>query len=219
MNLGWYLHDYVLKPLKMNTSPNIMRRGSVLFAALWILSILGNAARAEGSKNLTPGTNPTAAATGPNDHIGYLQHGDGNGNSNNFLLPGATDEERLYVRMLPGDTLFYGVRRRNTNDNVTFYHLRLRVMLADNTPGQTIILAPTSVGTNNNAPLTATNGVIASYAEATAGPRYKAANMLPAAGYKPLYYVNTTGIERDVWVEFNQVNADGTNAPAQQKSW
>ena len=197
-----------------------MRRGSVLFAALWILSILGNAVRAEGSKNLTPGTNPTAAATGPNDHIGYLQHGDGL-NSNNFLLPSASPEERLYVHLLPGDTLFYGVRRRNTErDKPVFYHLRLRVMLDENMPGQTTILAPTTIGRTENAPLAATNGVIASYAEAAAGPRYKVAKNLPAAGYQPLYYVNpANGTERDVWVEFFEVNADGTNAPAQRKSW
>ena len=210
----------MLKPLKMNTYLKIVRRGSVLFAAMWILSILGNVAWAEGSKNLTPGTNPTAAANGQNDYIGYLQHGDGL-NSNNFLLPNATDLERLYVHLLPGDTLFYGVRRRNTNETVTFYHLRLQVMLANNMPGQTTILAPTAVGSNNNAPLAAANGVIASYAEAAAGPRYKAANTLPTTGYKPLYYVNpANGTERDVWVEFYEVNADGSvNNVTQRKSW
>lgn len=174
--------------------------------------------KAEGSKNLTPGTN-TASATGANDYIGYLQTGDG-GNSSNFLVPAASATQRLYVHLKTNDTLFYGIRRFDSGDAHT--RLRLRVMENTTTAGQTTFL-PVATGTNPNGALLAPGpGVIGAYAEAAVGPRYKALvsgqPTLPATGYNPLYYVNT-GAERDVWVEFNQVDNTTTANATQNRSW
>ncbi|WP_147320816.1 hypothetical protein [Hymenobacter lapidiphilus] len=179
--------------------------------------------KAEGSKNLTPGTaNPVAPVTGPNDRVGFLQHNDG-ANSNNFLLPAASIDERMYVRMQPGDTLFYGLRR--TASGVQNDRLRLQIMDVGATLQTTTLQIDGGTNTNN-ARLAPAPGVIASYGEAAAGPRLKGfvggVPTLPATGYSPLYYVNTGLVARDVWVEFAQVNASGVQvfaASNQGKSW
>ncbi|NVO83485.1 T9SS type A sorting domain-containing protein [Hymenobacter terrestris] len=180
-------------------------------------------AKAEGSKNLTPGTaNPVAPANGPNDRVGFLQHNDG-ANSNNFLLPAASANERMYVRMQPGDTLFYGLRRTASGEQND--RLRLRIVDAGTTLQTTTLQI--DGGTNiNNARLAPAPGVIANYGEAATGPRLKGfvggLPTLPASGYNPLYYVNSGLVARDVWVEFAQVDATGTQvfaASNQGKSW
>ena len=76
----------------------------------WLLN--GTALHAEGSRDVTPAR--SGAATGNNQFIGYLQHDDGN-NSDLFMKPGASADYRLYVRMLPNETVYYGVRRIATN--------------------------------------------------------------------------------------------------------
>ena len=82
---------------------------------------------AEGSKQLTPNTNPTAALTdASNTRAGYLTHDVNSATdpaltvSLGFLKPATwlyvpgtpfSEDYRLYIRVLPGETLNYGVRR------------------------------------------------------------------------------------------------------------
>ncbi|RPD49697.1 T9SS C-terminal target domain-containing protein [Hymenobacter sediminis] len=185
------------------------------------------ASRAEGSKNLTPGTGTRGTATGVNNYIGYLQHNDrgSQDNSAQFLKKGSPATERMYVRMKPGETLYFGVRRIRSND-VDNGRLRLEVKYLDNNnviqTGGTYFLnaqGASSQGGINLAPNQA--GLINTPEEAAAGPRYEAGASGPTAGYNPLVYTPAaTAPERDYWVEFMEVDANGSDAGiAQRKSW
>lgn len=183
--------------------------------------------RAEGSKNLTPGTGTRGTATGTNNYIGYLQHNDKGtqDNSAQFLKKNSPAEERMYVRMKPGETLYFGVRRIRSND-VDNGRLRLEVKYLDNNnviqTGGTYFLnaqAAASQGIVNLAPNQP--GLINTPEEAAAGPRYEAGASGPTAGYNPLVYTPAPGAPaRDYWVEFMEVDANGNDAGVvQRKSW
>lgn len=193
--------------------------------ALSTVAVLGFTltAYAEGSKNLTPGTGNRGTATGSNNFVGYLQHNDGlptslTSNSKFFLKENAPADQRLYIRVKANETLYYGVRRiRSDIDNG---RLRVQLKYAPTSTSEALVntsfLTPTATQTGNQPNLLAGPGVIASPAEAAAGPRYPSGG--PAAGYDPLSYTNTTGADQDFWVEFMEVNADNTLAD-QTKTW
>ncbi|MGB3616825.1 MAG: hypothetical protein WBA12_01805, partial [Catalinimonas sp.] len=154
--------------------------------------LLSGALFAEGSKNLTP-TN-SGSANGTNQFIGYLQHDDA-ANSNNFLKPNASPAERLYVRMLAGEALYYGVRRIGNNDNFG----DLVIVIRDNA-GNEVDRDTLRRNSGNSAALAPGPGVIGSYAEAAAGPRAE----VGASGYNALTYTNNTGSAQNFYVEFYQ---------------
>jgi len=197
----------------------------LIAAFLLALFMASPLARAEGSKNLTPGTGTRGTATGANNYIGYLQHDDG-GNSRisttttGFLKPNSDPLERLYIHLEAGETLYYGVRRIATN-GTTNNRLRLQVKygISSVTTASSIILEPNTTSPQS-ATLLPARGVIATPEEAAIGPKYvdvSGTATSPAGGYNPLAYTNATGVAQDVWVEFTQVDAAGNTVAI--KSW
>ncbi|MCA8832033.1 T9SS type A sorting domain-containing protein [Hymenobacter pini] len=196
-----------------------------------VLSLRAWQAQAEGSKNLTPGTGNRGTATGTNNFVGYLQHDDGaptsaTSNSRYFLKEGAPADQRLYVRMNGGETLYFGVRRVRTNDGVNNGRLRLQVKYLNATGTEQVAftgyLEPqtaTAEGGVNLAPNQP--GFIATPEEAAAGPRYQAGNTTPADGYNPFVFASAPADPaRDYWVEFMEVNASGASQGVnQRKAW
>ncbi|WP_169513154.1 T9SS type A sorting domain-containing protein [Hymenobacter aerophilus] len=182
-------------------------------AAGLLLCLPVSLARAEGSKQLTPNSNPTVALTDPaNTRAGFLTH-DAIGGENvslGFLKPrswGTTalpfkEDYRMYVRLKPGETLYYGVHRSNfSNVNYADLVLTVRYGAGDGTIVQQTTLARDQSSSNQAALNTEQDGVIAGASEAQAGPRPLAG----ATGYRPLTYLNNTGSTQDFFVEFTQV--------------
>ncbi len=161
----------------------------------------------EGSKDLTPSA--TGTANGSNTFIGYLQTDDG-GNSGDFLKSTATDDEKLYVYIRNGETLYYGIRR--FNDGGTPRDLRITIYNSANVVVMQTILQQDGVDSNT---LLAASGVIASYAEAAAGP----SAIVGGSGYDALSYINTTGTDQDFWVAFDEVDDSGIVSADQDRSW
>ena len=184
----------------------------LLAATGLLLSLPTSQLLAEGSKQLTPNTNPGAALTDPaNTRAGFLTH-DAIGGENvslGFLKPRSwgttalpfTEDYRLYVRLKPGETMHYGVHR-NLYVGGTFADLTLTVRYGGG--DGTIVKQNTLTRDQNSAGQatlnTAQDGVIATAAEAQQGPR-----ALSATGYRALTYTNNTGATRDFYVEFTQV--------------
>ncbi|MBF9141545.1 T9SS type A sorting domain-containing protein [Hymenobacter properus] len=180
----------------------------------------GSQAWAEGSKNLTPGTNTDALTATTNDRTGFLVHDSdvasgGIDVSYGFLKPASwtstaagssfSPDQRLYIRLLPGEKLSYGVNRTAPLTSLTgaaAAYQDLMITLRYGTGDGTIVdqktLTRASTTTNTYQLLTTQAGVINSYAQATAGPG-------GANGYVPLTYVNNTGATQDFFVEFTQV--------------
>jgi len=162
---------------------------------------------AEGSKNLTPAN--TGSQNGTNTFVGYLQTDDG-GNSDNFLKSDATDDEKLYVYIRNGETLYYGIRRRD--EGGTPRDLRITIYNSSNVVVMQTILQQNGADANE---LVAAPGVIASYAEAAAGPR----PIVGVSGYDALSYVNNTGSDQDFWIAFDEVDNSGVVTADQDRSW
>ncbi|WP_185281557.1 T9SS type A sorting domain-containing protein [Hymenobacter sp. NBH84] len=162
-------------------------------------------AKAEGSKNLTPATAPRTAANTANDYVGYLQQNDTNqDNTRGFLNAGSPADERLYVHVEPGETVYYGVHRMD----YTQTHNSLRIQLLYQPSGGAITVVKTNrldpiAGTTRNSLLAAGPGVINTPQEASVGPDYNGAT---TGGYKPLSYTNTMGSAQEFWFEFVEVN-------------
>lgn len=200
-----------------------MKKHLQLFAASLLAVGLSNSstALAEGSKQLTPNTNPTVALTNAaNTRAGFLTH-DAIGTENvslGFLKPASwnttalpfKNDYRMYIRLKPNETLAYGVHRLPYGSS-TYDDLILTVRYG--TGDGTIVKQNTltrDVNSANQAVLnTAQDGVVASAAEALAGPR-----TLAASGYRALTYINTTGQTQDFYVEFTQVG-EYTNSGTQ----
>ncbi|RSK46249.1 T9SS type A sorting domain-containing protein [Hymenobacter perfusus] len=213
--------------------PVWLRRSARPFLLLAALAAIAPEARAEGSKNLTPGTGTRGTATGANNFVGYLQHNDGDvasatSNSRYFLKEGAPADQRLYVRMNGGETLYFGVRRIRSNDAAAVNNgrLRLQVKYLDGNNAEQVAsthyLEPQTTSTEGAVNLAPSQpGYIATPEEAAAGPRYLAGNTSPAAGYNPFVYAPVASAPaRDYWVEFMEVDAAGSAVGvAQNKSW
>ncbi|MFD2515751.1 T9SS type A sorting domain-containing protein [Pontibacter locisalis] len=197
----------------------------------------------EGSKQLTPHITTNGTTDKANTTVGYLQHDD-NGNqtiSYGFLKPNTwsyngaefIEDYRMYVRLKPNETVYYGVRRRITNETSTNQAsanqndliLTLKYGTGVGTTVQTTTLLrdqssvnqsklleniPTGQG-NKTAPQ---NGVIKTAAEVMNGPNYGGRT----DGYNALSYTNTTGAMQDFYLEFTQVGEESMH-PKQKKSW
>ncbi|NVO85374.1 T9SS type A sorting domain-containing protein [Hymenobacter terrestris] len=167
--------------------------------------------RAEGSKQLTPNSNPTVALTDPaNTRAGFLTH-DAIGGENvslGFLKPRSwgttallfTEDYRMYVRLKPGETLYYGVHR-GVYAGGTFADLVLTVRYGT---GEGTIVKQTTLArdqTSTGQALLNENqdGVIATALQAQQGP-----NIILPTGYRALSYTNNTGSTQDFFVEFTQ---------------
>ena len=184
---------------------NSLRLLILLFFSLFVTQVF-----AEGSRDLTPGT-AGGPNNGVNDQVGYLQHDDG-ANSGDFLRPGASDPYRMYIRILPGETVYYGVRRITTNAGGNHDDLILTLYENDGTVAQTTTLARDN-GSAQQATLQPAAGVIGTRAECNAGP----SAIVGATGYNALSYTNTTGTAQDFYVSFDQVNYGSLGG--KQKSW
>ncbi|WP_305009824.1 T9SS type A sorting domain-containing protein [Hymenobacter mellowenesis] len=188
---------------------------------LAVVAVLGSAASvlAEGSKQLTPNTNPSVALTDPaNTRSGYLSHDDNSpaAVSLGFLKPSTwvgpggdafSEDYRLYVHLEPNEVLYYGVHRNiRTGAAAAVVQsdliLTLRYGSGAGNVVQTTTLARNTASTNQ-ALLLAQNGVINTAAEALAGPQPN------AGGYAPLVYTNTTGAALEFYIEFTQVGESG----------
>lgn len=190
-------------------------------AALFVaaLTALPGPLRGEGSAQLTPNNGgSTSGSNVTNTFVGYLQHEDG-ANSNSFLKPstygGFNEDHRLYVRLLDGETVYYGVRRIPTNNAGNQQDLILT--LRHGAGAGTIVARDTlarNTGSTRQSTLLAQPGVIGTPAEALAGPRVGG---VPAGGYDPLSWTNNTGGPLDVYVEFTQVNEASLGGA--RKSW
>lgn len=194
-------------------------RNGLLLAGLVLLSFLS---RAEGGVNLTPGNNGITnyGQSAPlNNTIGFLQNGDnaaGNNYTGYFLYarattnviagdPVFTTDHRLKVRMKPGETLYYGLRRTDGVDNVTIRIMGIVAGVETVLKTNTLVSAApvtvtaygaagTTVGNLNAAP-----GVIGTRAQMNAGP----AAVVGAAGYNALSFSLPASFTTftDVWVE------------------
>ena len=167
---------------------------------------------AEGSKQLTPNTTTTPASlTDPANTIaGYLMHDSQPASTGTFLKPGATDDHRLFIRLKPGETMYYGLQRIDTGDGRTGNQDDLEITIkyrdaggAEQVALSTTLARSTAAGNVSQAGLLPQPGVIDNAAQNQAGPR-TASN---PAGYNALtvtYPAAGTG-PRDYWVELTQV--------------
>ena len=177
-------------------------------------------ASAEGGKNLTPNDNGVTnlGQSAPlNNVVGFLQNGDNSSTNsfNGYFLysrnttgvlagdPAFSTDYRLKIRMRPGETLYYGIRRCDGLGATT-----IRIM-ADIAGVETILQTTNLTFTTDNTTRYGIGGnyhmfldqpgVIGSHAQQNAGP----SAIVGAAGYNalvlPLPAVITT--PTDVWVE------------------
>lgn len=192
---------------------------------------------AEGSKQLTPNRNPGVALTDPtNTRSGFLEH-DANftganvsNTSRAFLKPtdftrngsAYSDNQRMYVLVKPGETVYYGVHRVAHTQGGTSNQGNLVIVArwsADGTGQGTIgriskILRDSSAANSTaalrqSAFLVPQTGVIVDTVQNRVGPKVGG---LPANGYTPLSYSNTTSSTQYVWFEFVQ-QGESTSAP------
>ncbi|NDK54445.1 T9SS type A sorting domain-containing protein [Pontibacter fetidus] len=178
---------------------------------------------AEGSKNLTPNSSGSSTdLTNPNNsRAGYLAH-DANfasaagvgPTSLSFLKSpgynynGATysPDHRLYVRVLPGESIHFGVHR-TTHDQGTGNQNDLTITVRYRSIDGTELTAGSHTLTRNKSSqrqmlLNQQKGVIDNAAQALAGPD----DLAGAAGYNSIAYTNNGSTYLDVFFEFNQVN-------------
>ncbi len=180
-------------------------RITLLFSLL--ASFVSSLTLAEGSKNLTPQSSGTSS--GSNLFIGWLQHDDAT-RSDDFLKPGAPADQRLYIYIKSGETVYYGLRRVLTNDQ-SLRHEDLVLNLRDNSG----VLVNTStlfadITSTDSATFLPGTGVIETRDAVNAGP----SAIVGASGYNAISYTNNTGVDQDFYIEFDQQGlGDG------KKSW
>ncbi|MBT2559140.1 T9SS type A sorting domain-containing protein [Hymenobacter sp. ISL-91] len=200
-----------------------MKQPLLHLAAALLLCLPASLARAEGSKQLTPNTNPTVALTNAaNTRAGYLTHDfnnivSGQYQSQGFLKPATwsggtgrpfSTDYRLRVRLKPGETLFYGVHRIASENGSGNQNNLILTLKYDNNGTETqaatnTLPFSTAAGNTRRSLLAAGPGVIDNAAQAQAGPAV-AGTASASTGYNPLTYTNNTNAERDFWVELTQ---------------
>lgn len=178
-----------------------------LFAILF--SISSSLLFGEGSKNITPAF--VGPANGLNTYVGYLEHSAElpgfSFSSGDFLQADAPEQERVYIHIRNGETLYWGLRRiqstfagsadpSDENEDLTVILYR-----NDGTVANSWLLTDDDASPQSSA-FDAQPGVIADYASVLAGP-----NAVVPGGYNALSYTNTTGVDQDFYVAF--VQADG----------
>ena len=127
-----------------------------------------------------------------------------------FLKPGALDDHRLFIRLKPGETLYYGLQRIDTGDGRTGNQADVEITIkyrdaggAEQVALATTLARNTAAGNVSQSGLLPQAGVIDDAAQNQAGPR-SASN---PTGYNALavtYPAAGTG-PRDYWVELTQV--------------
>ena len=161
---------------------------------------------------LTPNrTGTSASITDPGNTItGYLMHDSGPASTATFLKPNAPDYHRLFIRLKPGETLYYGLQRTDTNDGRTgnqgdvIITIKYRDGSGTEQIAQTTTLARnTAAGNPSQAQLLPQPGVIDDATQNQAGPK-TAAN---PTGYDALTITCPAAAAgpRDYWVELTQV--------------
>ena len=176
----------------------------------------------EGSKNVTPALGAGDGAIA-NTFIGFLMHNQEAGTGGNFLTPEATADERLFVHVREGETLYFGLRRTlpstiflNDNPGNLLEDITIIIRENDGTLVNSFLLTADATSTNG-ATLNAQQGVIASYDEAANGPRA----IVGAAGYDALSFTNSGLGDQNFYIEIIQANG-GSIDPADninQESW
>lgn len=177
-----------------------------LFLAVWSWNTL-----AEGSKNLTPSN--TGTATGANNFIGYLVHS--SGLVGEFLQADAPANERAFIHIKDGETLYWGLRRVasfGTNEDLTVVLYENDGSIAANWT-----ITDGDGGAQNVAFDPNEDGVLESYAEVLLGPEA----VVGAGGYDALSYTNNTGSDQDFYIGFIQVDGGSTNVANDigEESW
>lgn len=195
----------------MRTHHTFRRSLLALFFTTSLLSLLG-----EGSKNLTPAIEIGDFANGLNTYIGYLEHSaELPGfffSSGNFLQADAPAEERVYIHIRSGETLYWGLRRIASNfqgsldEDDENEDLTVVLYRNDETVASSWLLTDNDASFQS-ATLDTQQGVIADYASVMAGPL----QIVGAGGYNALSYTNTTGEDQDFYIAFIQVDGGSTN--------
>ena len=188
-----------------------------LEAAVGLLLVqfsVSSVALAEGSKQLTPnrtGT-PTSLTDPGNTITGYLMHDSGPASTGAFLKPNAPDDHRLFIRLKPGETLYYGLQRTDTNDGRTSNQgdVIITIKYRDGTEkvAQTTTLARNmAAGNPSQSLLLPQSGVIDNATQNQAGPKTTA----NPTGYDALTITCPAAAAgpRDYWVELTQVGESG----------
>ena len=186
----------------------------------------GQAVRAEGSKQLTPNATGTPLSlTDPKNTIaGYLMHDSQPASTGTFLKPGADDDHRLFIRLKPGETLYYGLQRIDTGDGRAGNQADVVLTLkyrdgtgAEQVEASTTLARNTAPGTVSESKLLPQQGVIDDAAQNQAGPK-TATN---SNGYDALeinYSAAATGF-RDYWVELTQVGESGLSTDLKRSNY
>ena len=162
----------------------------------------------EGSKNLAP--NGSGTATGTNQLIAYLVHDEPDapvGVGGNFLNPNANADERLYVHIKDGETLYLGLRRipnifGNTNQDLT-----ILIRENDGTLAAFFTLTDDDTSPTSSSFDTPQAGVIESFAEVLAGPQA----IVGVSGYNALSFTNSGLGDQDFYIETIQIDGGSTN--------
>lgn len=188
----------------------------------------------QGSRILAPNYPGTAALDAPagipsadNDDFAWLEHD--SDISGNFLDPGAPANERLYIHIRDGETLYWGLRRipvryqvgvaysTATIEHTNHEDLTVIVRENDGTLAQTTTLA-NNAGSTAGATLTSANGVIETVAESLLGPEFVFNTVTyNSGGYSPVSYTNNTGTDQEFYIEFLQ--DDGATTDINERSW
>ena len=184
----------------------------------------GVAVRAEGSKQLTPNATgtPTDLTDPANTVAGYLMHDSQPASTGTFLKPGAPDDHRLFIRLKPGETLYYGLQRIDTGDGRTGSQGDLDIVIKyKDTNGTELVALGTTLARNtasvSQSQLLPQTGVIDNAAQNQAGPK-TATN---PAGYDALTVTcpaSATG-PRDYWVELTQVGESGLSTDLKRSNY
>lgn len=181
-----------------------------LLAAM-VLTVWSWSVQSEGSKNLTPSN--TGTATGSNTFVGYLIHS--GGSVGDFLQADAPADERVFIHIKSGETLYWGLHRLNSG--VANEDLTVVLYENDGTIASSWTLTDDDGSANSASFDSPQIGVIDTYAEASAGP----SAVVGAGGYDALSYTNNTGSDQDFYIGFIQFDGGSTNVndDVNQESW
>ncbi|MEL6559411.1 MAG: T9SS type A sorting domain-containing protein [Bacteroidota bacterium] len=162
----------------------------------------------EGTKNLAP--NGTGTDTGTNQRIAYLVHDEPDapdGVGGDFLNPNASPDERLYVHIKDGETLYLGLRRIENIFGNTNQDLTIIIRENDGTLAAFFTLTDDDTSPTSSTFNTPQAGVIESFAEVLAGPQA----VVGASGYNALSFTNSGLGDQDFYIETIQIDGGSTN--------
>ena len=191
-----------------------------LFTA--ILLLFSRFLYAEGSKNLTPAF--VGAANAANTWVGYLEHDFDNDpvlygfDSGAFLGIEASDDEKVYIHVRNGETLYFGLRRILAVLQAGGDYQDLHILLFDNSNTE---VGRWTIEGSGQAAFTPGQGVIYdvvpgdAYSRVLAGPQ----QIVGVNGYDALEYTNNTGSDQDFYVAFVQNDNTADDPDIDVRSW